>query len=481
MSVIFPTPTDDDHNYGANEYSTNEYGANESLDHLKVPPHSIEAEQSVLGGLMLENRAWDKVADVVDEHDFYRQDHRLIFRSIAVLAESDKPLDIITLSEWLKDRSELENAGGLAYLGTLAKDTPSAANIRAYAEIVREKSVLRQLISIGSEISEDSFNAGERPSKELLDEAEKKIFEIAEQGNRQQDFKNIKSLLKQTLAHIDKLSKSDAKITGAETGFTELDDMTSGLQKGDLIIVAGRPAMGKTTFSMNLAEFIAINDKKPVAIFSMEMPAEQLILRMFASIGRVPLNDIRTGKIREEDWPRIGMAVKTFGETQLFIDDTAALSPTEIRAKCRRLARENGPLGVIVIDYIQLMQSGNKADNRAAEISEISRGLKQLAKEMECPVIALSQLNRSLEQRPNKRPIMSDLRESGAIEQDADIIMFIYRDEVYNEDTPDKGMAEVIIGKQRNGAIGKVRLTFTGKFTRFDNFMPDVYAPDFQG
>ncbi len=450
----------------------------DDFQQLKIPPHSIEAEQSVLGGLLLENRAWDKVADVVGEQDFYRQDHRLIFRSIATLAEQDKPLDAITLSEWLKDRDELENAGGMAYLMTLAKDTPSAANIRAYAEIVREKSVLRQLISIGSEITDDAFNAGERPSKELLDEAERKVFEIAEQGNRAQDFQDIKTLLKETLAHIDELSKSDATLTGAATGYTDLDNMTSGLQKGDLIIVAGRPSMGKTTFSMNLAEFIAINDKKPVAIFSMEMPAEQLILRMFASIGRVPLNDIRTGKIREEDWPRIGMAVKTFGETKLFIDDTAAMSPTEIRAKARRLAREHGQLGCIVIDYIQLMQSGNKSDNRAAEISEISRGLKALAKELECPVIALSQLNRSLEQRPNKRPIMSDLRESGAIEQDADVIMFIYRDEVYNEDTPDKGMAEVIIGKQRNGAIGKVRLTFTGKYTRFDNFMPDIYAPD---
>ena len=448
------------------------------LQQLKVPPHSIEAEQSVLGGLLLDNRAWDKIADVVDEHDFYRHDHRLIFRSIAVLAEADKPLDIITLSEWLKDRDELENAGGLAYLGTLAKDTPSAANILAYAKIAREKSVLRQLISIGTEITDDGFNAGDRDSKELLDEAEKKIFEIAEQGNRQQDFQSIKGLLKSTLQTIEERGKSGDALTGASTGYADLDEKTSGLQKSDLIIVAGRPAMGKTTFSMNLAEYIAINDKKPVAIFSMEMPAEQLILRMFASIGRVPLNDIRSGKIREDDWPRIGMAVKTFGETKLFIDDTAALSPTEIRAKCRRLAREHGELGLIVIDYIQLMQTGAKSDNRAAEISEISRGLKQLAKEMNCPVIALSQLNRSLEQRPNKRPIMSDLRESGAIEQDADIIMFIYRDEVYNEDTPDKGMAEVIIGKQRNGAIGTVRLTFTGKYTRFDNFMPDVYAPE---
>ena len=452
---------------------------NNAIEHLKVPPHSLEAEQSVLGGLLLDNTAWDKVADVVTERDFYRQDHRLIFRSIAILAEKDEPLDVITLSTWLKDRDELDNAGGLAYLGTLAKDTPSAANIKAYADIVREKSVLRQLISIGTEISEDAFNAGERESRELLDEAEKKVFEIAEQGNRKTDFHDIKTLLKQTLANIDELSKSDQAITGASTGYNDLDDMTSGLQKGDLIIVAGRPSMGKTTFSMNLAEFIAINDKKPVIIFSMEMPAEQIVLRMFASMGRVPLNDIRTGKIREEDWPRIGMAVKAFGESKIFIDDTAALSPTEMRAKARRLHREHGSIGCIVIDYIQLMQSGAKSDNRAAEVSEISRSLKALAKELECPVIALSQLNRSLEQRPNKRPIMSDLRESGAIEQDADVIMFIYRDEVYNPDEQDnKGRAEVIIGKQRQGAIGKVDLTFTGKYTRFDNYMPDVYAPD---
>ena len=452
---------------------------NNAIEHLKVPPHSLEAEQSVLGGLLLDNTAWDKVADVVTERDFYRQDHRLIFRSIAILAEKDEPLDVITLSTWLKDRDELDNAGGLAYLGTLAKDTPSAANIKAYADIVREKSVLRQLISIGTEISEDAFNAGERESRELLDEAEKKVFEIAEQGNRKTDFHDIKTLLKQTLANIDELSKSDQAITGASTGYNDLDDMTSGLQKGDLIIVAGRPSMGKTTFSMNLAEFIAINDKKPVIIFSMEMPAEQIVLRMFASMGRVPLNDIRTGKIREEEWPRIGMAVKSFGESKIFIDDTAALSPTEMRAKARRLHREHGSIGCIVIDYIQLMQSGAKSDNRAAEVSEISRSLKALAKELECPVIALSQLNRSLEQRPNKRPIMSDLRESGAIEQDADVIMFIYRDEVYNPDEQDnKGRAEVIIGKQRQGAIGKVDLTFTGKYTRFDNYMPDVYAPD---
>jgi len=450
----------------------------ESFESLRVPPHSIDAEQSVLGGLMLDNRAWDIIADRVSEEDFYRKDHRLIFRSIAQLAEESQPLDWITLSEWLKQRSELDNAGGTSYLGTLAKDTPSAANIRAYADIVREKSVLRQLISVGTDISDLAFNSGDRDSKSLLDEAEQRVFKIAEQGARQQAFKPIKQLLKDSLDQIQRLAETDGNITGTATGYTELDEKTSGLNEGDLIIVAGRPAMGKTTFSMNIAEHVALNEK-PVVIFSMEMPAEQLILRMFASNGRVPLSDIRTGKIRDEDWPRVAMAVKAFSKTKLFIDDTAGQSPTEIRAKTRRLAREHGQLGVIVIDYLQLMQTGTKSDNRAAEISEISRSLKGLAKELKCPVIALSQLNRSLEQRPNKRPIMSDLRESGAIEQDADIIIFIYRDEVYDEDSPDKGQAEVIIGKQRNGPIGTVRLTFHGKYTRFDNFAPDVYAPDF--
>lgn len=449
-----------------------------NIESLKVPPHSIEAEQSVLGGLMLENSSWDQIADRVSEEDFYRYDHRLIFRAIADLAEENKPLDVVTLSEWLKQRDDLDDAGGLAYLGTLAKDTPSAANIRAYADIVREKSILRQLISVGTNIADSAFNSGDRPSKQLLDEAEQHVFKIAEQGSRQQSFKPIKELLKASLAKIEELSKTDATVTGEATGYTDLDNKTSGMQGGDLIIVAGRPAMGKTTFSMNIAEHVALN-KKPVAIFSMEMPAEQLILRMFASHGRVPLSDIRTGKIREEDWPRVGMAVKAFSQTQLFIDDTPALSPTEIRAKTRRLAREHGGLGLIVIDYLQLMQSGSKSDNRASEISDISRSLKGLAKELSVPVIALSQLNRSLEQRPNKRPIMSDLRESGAIEQDADIIIFIYRDEVYNEESSDKGIAEVIIGKQRNGPIGTVRLTFLGQYTRFDNYAPDIYAPDF--
>ncbi len=893
----------------------------DSYESLKIPPHSIEAEQSVLGGLLLsglanDNTAWDTIADKVVEEDFYRQDHRLIFRAMADLVEDSKPLDLVTVSEWLKQRNELENAGGFAYLATMAKDTPSAANIKAYAEIVREKSVLRQLITVGTGIADSAFTAQGRPSKALLDEAEQKVFKIAEQGGKQgQVFKSLKNLLKVSLAHIEELSKLDSNITGVSTGYAQLDEMTSGLQKGDLIIVAGRPSMGKcivagsrvldpttgrlvliddlvtrqqgslatldaqfrlqvtqpsqfvddgmkpvfrvrtalgreitttashpfltlqgwkklaelalgqcigvprvlpffgqgalseqrtkliayfltdggltqtcpqftninprirddftaalrdfpgvswrledskgtrtpsvrvmtdseflqvsrqdfahrlkqrltelslsltglarqlgvavatvhywtvgkavpagdmlgilcrelqlepqvlmphgtaattrsapspvtewlqalglmgksahdkrvpdavfelpralmatflnrafacdgsvyvqngdqvgisystvskplardmqhlllrfgilaklrerqiqyrgeyrpayelrithqqhvryfletigvhgkeeavqqalavsqrkfpnadlvsgdvywdeiesieclgeqqvydlsvpethnfvaedvlvhnTTFSMNIAEYAAAHKKLPTAIFSMEMPAEQLTLRMLSSMGRVDQHRIRTGKLTDEDWPRIATAVKIFSDVPMFIDDSPALSPTEVRARARRLMREHGQLGLIVLDYLQLMQTGSATDNRTAEISEISRSLKSLAKELSVPVIALSQLNRSLEQRPNKRPIMSDLRESGAIEQDADLIIFIYRDEVYNPESPDKGTAEIIIAKQRNGPIGSVRLTFLGKYTRFENFTPDIYTPGFE-
>lgn len=389
----------------------------DSYESLKIPPHSIEAEQSVLGGLLLsglanDSTAWDTIADKITEGDFYRQDHRLIFRAIADLVEDSKPLDLVTVSEWLKQRNELENAGGFAYLATMAKDTPSAANIRAYADIVREKSVLRQLISVGTGIADSAFTAQGRPSKELLDEAEQKVFKIAEQGTKQgQVFKPLKNLLKVTLAHIEELSKLDTNITGVSTGYSQLDEMTSGLQKGDLIIVAGRPSMGKTTFSMNIAEYAAAHKKLPTAVFSMEMPAEQLTLRLLSSMGRVDQHRIRTGKLTDEDWPRIATAVKIFADVPMFIDDSPALSPTEVRARARRLMREHGQLGLIVLDYLQLMQTGTSTDNRTAEISEISRGLKSLAKELAVPVIALSQLNRSLEQRPNKRPVMSDLRE----------------------------------------------------------------------
>lgn len=458
----------------------------DTYESLKIPPHSIEAEQSVLGGLLISGRsndssAWDTIADKVGEEDFYRQDHRLIFRALSNLASENQPLDILTVTEWLKQRNELENAGGFAYLAIMVKDTPSAANIGAYAEIVREKSVLRQLISVGTDIADSAFNTQGRPSKALLDEAEQKVFKIAEQGNKQgQVFKPLKKLLKTTLEHIEELSKLNSNITGVSTGYNDLDEMTSGLQKGDLVIVAGRPSMGKTTFSMNIAEYASANKKLPTAIFSMEMPAEQLTLRMLSSMGRIDQHRLRTGKLTDEDWPRIATAVKIFADVPMFIDDSPALSPTEVRARARRLMREHGQLGLIVLDYLQLMQTGSATENRATEISEISRSLKALAKELSVPIIALSQLNRSLEQRPNKRPVMSDLRESGAIEQDADVIIFIYRDEVYNPESPDKGTAEIIIAKQRNGPIGTARLTFLGKYTRFENFTPDIYTPGFE-
>lgn len=453
----------------------------DTYESLKIPPHSIEAEQSVLGGLMLDNEAWMVIGDKLSETDFYRQDHRLIFRAIAYLASQQKPLDVITLSEWLKENRSLEDAGGLAYLATMAKDTPSAANISAYADIVREKSILRQLISVGTEIADTGYNAEGRDSRELLDQAERKVFEIAEQGTRNnKSFRDLKSLMKATLENIEILSKLNSTITGVSTGYTDLDEMTSGLQKGDLVIVAGRPSMGKTTFSMNIAEYAAAHKKLPVAVFSMEMPAEQLTLRLLSSMGRVDQHRLRTGQLTDEDWPRIATAVKIFADVPMFIDDSPALSPNEVRARSRRLVREHGQLGLIVLDYLQLMQGSGRNENRTNEVSEISRSLKALAKELSTPIIVLSQLNRSLEQRPNKRPIMSDLRESGAIEQDADVIMFVYRDEVYHPDSAEKGSAEIIIAKQRNGPIGTCRLTFLGKYTRFENYTPEVYTQGFE-
>ncbi|MCP4126848.1 MAG: replicative DNA helicase [Gammaproteobacteria bacterium] len=444
---------------------------------LRVPPHSIQGEQSVLGGLMLENSAWDQIADKVVDIDFYRREHQLIFRAIQGLADQSKPFDVITLSEELERVSVLEDAGGLAYLGTLAKDTPSAANIRAYADIVREYSVMRQLIKVGTEIADRGFQPEGRGSTELLDEAESKVFEISEQMSRGGGgFASIKNLLTKAVDRIETLFQQDEPITGLSTGFADFDEMTSGLQPADLLIVAGRPSMGKTTFAMNLAENVAINSKVPVAIFSMEMPGDSLAMRMMSSLGRIDQHRVRTGKLEDDEWPRLTSAVSILAEAPLFIDDSAALTPTEIRAKARRLKREHGDLGLIVIDYLQLMQAPSAGENRATEISFISRSLKALAKELNVPVIALSQLNRNLEQRPNKRPVMSDLRESGSIEQDADLVIFIYRDEVYNEDSADKGVAEIIIGKQRNGPIGKVRLTFLGQYTKFENFIDDVYG-----
>lgn len=446
---------------------------------LKVSPHSIQAEQSVLGGLMLDNQTWDSIADKVVESDFYRKDHRMIFRAIEKLAEKQDPFDVITLSEALASAGQLDEVGGLAYLGTLAKDTPSAANIVAYATIVRDKSVLRQLIHVGTDISDSAFNPEGRDTSELLENAERQVFQIAEQRQRGQGgFTSIKSLLAQAVDKIEMLYEQEGNITGASTGFNDFDEMTSGLQPSDLIIVAGRPSMGKTTIAMNMAENVAIKGDKPVAVFSMEMPGDSLAMRMMSSLGRIDQHKIRTGKLDDDEWPRLTSAINLLAETKLFIDDTPALTPTEVRSRARRLMREHGQLGLIVLDYLQLMQSPASGDNRVQQISDISRGLKALAKELNVPVIALSQLNRNLEQRPNKRPVMSDLRESGGIEQDADVIVFVYRDEVYNSDSPDKGIAEIIIGKQRNGPIGTVRLTFLGQYTRFENFAGNPYGGD---
>ena len=444
---------------------------------LKVPPHSIEAEQSVLGSLMLDNQSWEKTADLLVEHDFYRRDHQLIFRAIADLFEQSQPVDVITLAEYHDKRGELDKVGELAYLGMLARNTPSSANIIAYASIVRERSILRQLIAVGTAISNVAFSPEGKSSEEMLDLAEGQVFEIAEKGaKRSGGFIQVKEVLSRVVDRIDTLFEQDSPITGLSSGFNDFDEQTSGMQPADLVIVAGRPSMGKTTFAMNLAEHAAIKSKVPVAVFSMEMPADALAMRMLSSLGQIDQHRLRTGRLNDDDWPRLTSAIALLNEAPLFIDDTPALTVTELRARARRLKREHG-LSMIVIDYIQLMQGSSRSsnENRATEISEISRSLKALAKELEVPVVALSQLNRSLEQRPNKRPIMSDLRESGAIEQDADLIVFIYRDEVYNEDSAEKGKAEIIISKQRNGPIGTVALTFQGKYTRFENFAFNNY------
>jgi replicative DNA helicase len=443
------------------------------LDALRVPPHSIEAEQSVLGGLLLDNSAWDRIADFLTEDDFYRYDHRIIFQHLVKLINATKPADVITVFESLGTSGKAEEVGGLTYLNALAQNTPSAANIRRYAEIVRDRSVLRRLVTVADEVATQALNPQGKEVKQLLDEAESKIFAIAEEGARgAQGFQAIQPLLTQVVERIDELYNRDNQndITGVPTGFVDLDRMTSGLQPGDLVIVAGRPSMGKTAFSLNIGENVAIDSGLPVAVFSMEMGGAQLAMRMLGSVGRLDQSRLRIGKLNDEDWPRLTHAIQKMNDAQLYIDETPALNPIELRARARRLSRQCGKLGLIIIDYLQLMSGSSAGENRATEISEISRNLKGLAKELGCPVIALSQLNRSLEQRPNKRPVMSDLRESGAIEQDADVILFIYRDQVYNPDSPDKGTAEIIIGKQRNGPIGTVRLTFLGEYTKFDNY-----------
>ena len=449
---------------------------------LRVPPQSIEAEQSVLGGLLLDNGAWDRAADVVTENDFYRFEHKLIFGAIGALVGASKPADVITVYEHLQMAGKAEESGGLAYLNALAQSVPSAANMRRYSEIVRERAILRKLIAASDEIATNAFNPQGRAVTQILDEAEGKIFKIGEEGNRnKQGFQSMDVLAVQLIDRVTELAENGAEdVTGVRTGFYDLDRNTAGLQPGDLIILAARPSMGKTAFALNIAENVSVNEGLPVVVFSMEMGASQLALRMVGSQGRIDQQHLRTGRLDNDEWGRLTEAVERLSKSSVFIDETPALTGPELRARARRQARQCGKLGLIVIDYLQLMSgSGGDGENRATEIGEISRGLKALAKELQCPVIALSQLNRSVETRPDKRPMMSDLRESGAIEQDADIIMFIYRDEYYNKESKEPGVAEIIIAKQRNGPVGTVKLTFLRQWTKFDNLAPEHMSGEY--
>ncbi len=461
MAVVFPRPPERD----------------ARVDALRVPPHSIEAEQAVLGGLMLSGEAWDKVADRLTEEDFYRRDHQLIFRAIGQLAGQSQPCDAITLGEWFEAQGLAEQVGGSGYVIELASTTPSAANIMAYADIVREKSILRNLIDVGTQIVNDAFQPAGRGSREVLEGAEQAVFKIAEAGARgRSGLQPMNSAVKEAFRILTKRFENKGAITGLPTGFIDFDALTAGLQPSDLIILAARPAMGKTSFALNIAEYSALKTRKAVAVFSMEMSASQLAFRLISSNGRVDQQHLKTGNLEDEDWSRVTSAITMLADSKIFIDDTPALSPVELRSRARRMAREH-ELGLIVIDYLQLMQVPGNRENRATEISEISRSLKALAKELNVPVIALSQLNRSLESRTDKRPVMADLRESGAIEQDADMIVFIYRDEYYNkENSPDKGLAEIIIGKHRNGPTDTFKLVFNGRFTRFDNYTAQPYS-----
>jgi replicative DNA helicase len=439
---------------------------------VRTPPHSVEAEQSVLGGLLLDNSAWDRIGDRINTEDFYRHDHRLIFQQIARLIDQNRPADTVTVFEGLQGAGQAGDCGGLAYLNSLAQNTPSAANIRRYAEIVHERAILRRLVAVGEEIAVSALEPQGRDAKHILDEAEGKVFRIAEQGARDRaGFVRLEPLLTRVVERIQELFERSggSDVTGVPTGFADLDSKTCGLQAGDLIVIAGRPSMGKTALALNIGEHVAIDLGMPVAVFSMEMGAAQLALRMLGSVGRIDQQRLRTGRLTDEDWPRLSEAIERMHAAPLYIDETPAMNALELRARARRLAREYKQLGLVVVDYLQLMSATAAGENRATEISEISRSLKALAKELKVPVIALSQLNRTVETRTDKRPVMSDLRESGAIEQDADVILFIYRDEVYNPDTSDRGVAEIIIGKQRNGPIGRVNLRFGGEFTRFDN------------
>jgi replicative DNA helicase len=440
---------------------------------LRVPPHSVEAEASILGGLLLDNAAWERIADVVRAEDFYRADHRIVFEVIARLIDAGKPADVVTVFEALEGLGRANEVGGIAYLNTLAQETPSAANIMRYAEIVRDRAILRFLVSVSDQIATQALNPAGKETRQILDEAESQIFQIGEQGARRSaGFQNFHDVLARVVERVDDLyqNPNPSDVTGVPSGFFDLDQKTAGMHAGDLLIIAGRPSMGKTSLALNIAEYVAITEKLPVAIFSMEMGAEQLAMRVLCSVGRLDAQRVRTGRLNEDDWGRLTQAMGLTKEAQIHIDETPALNPLELRSRARRLSRQYGKLGLIVVDYLQLMSASSTGENRTTEISEITRSLKGLAKELGCPVLALSQLNRTVEQRTDKRPVMSDLRESGAIEQDADLILFIYRDEVYRPDTPDKGVAEIIIAKQRNGPSGTVRLTFLGQFTKFENF-----------
>ncbi len=450
-----------------------EYGQDRQIAQLRIPPHSIEGESSVLGGLLLDNNAWDRVGDVLLEGDFYRYEHKLIYGAIGTLINGSKPADVITVFEHLQSQGKAEEIGGLAYLNSLAQYVPSASNIRRYAEIVRDRSILRKLVSASDEIATNAFNPKGRAVSQIVDESEQKIFNIGEQGKRnKQGFQGMDTLVVNLLDRVQEMADNPNDVTGVRTGFYDFDRQTAGLQAGDLIVLAARPSMGKTALAINIAENVALNEGLPVAVFSMEMGAAQLAVRIVGSIGRIDQGHLRTGKLTDEEWPRLTEAVEKLRTISLHIDESPGLNSSEVRANARRLSRQYGQLGLIVVDYLQLMSgsSTDGGDNRATELGEISRGLKMLARELKCPVISLSQLNRSFEQRPDKRPMMSDLRESGAIEQDADIIVFIYRDEYYTKEAcKEPGVAEIIIAKQRNGPTGTVKLAFMRNITKFEN------------
>ena len=450
-----------------------DFSRDRQIAQLRIPPHSIEAESSVLGGLLLDNNAWDRVGDLLIDSDFYRYEHRLIYAAVGGLINGSRPADVITVYEQLQGLGKAEEIGGLAYLNSLAQYVPSASNIRRYAEIVRERSILRKLVSASDEIATAAFNTQGKAVDKILDEAEQKIFNIGEEGSRmKQGFQGMDSLVVQLLDRVQEMADNPNDITGVPTGFFDLDRMTSGFQAGDMIVLAARPSMGKTALAINIAEHVALNEELPVAVFSMEMGASQLAVRIVGSIGRIDQGHLRTGKLTDDEWPRLTEAIEKLRNVSLHIDETAGLTVSELRANARRLARQcGGKLGLIVVDYLQLMSvsSSMSEENRATAVGEISRGLKMLAKELQCPVLALSQLSRGVESRTDKRPMMSDLRESGAIEQDADVIMFIYRDDYYNKDSKEPGVAEIIISKQRNGPTGTVKLAFLKPITKFES------------